>query len=272
MMQDNPLISIVIPMYNAQDYIEETVQSVISQSYQDWEMIIVNNASTDRSIELIEKIEDPRIRVITLSQNSGGPAKPRNEGVKDAKGEYIAFLDADDLWTPDKLQKQLDYMVSQKMNFSSTGKTNINEASEEINFKANILAKLNAKNSKKDICDLIKYRFIFTSTVMVKRTLDIHFNEENKYRAVEDLCAWLKLFNQEDTRYIFMEERLLKYRILAQSASNRNIEYINATKAYICILNFILKYEMYENMKCFYKACARDFSLNFLQKTIGKNK
>jgi len=271
-MIKQPLVSIIIPMYNAEKYIEETIKSVMAQTYQNWEIIVVSNASTDRSEELIALLRDARIQMITLDRNSGGPAKPRNIGLKHAKGEYIAFLDADDLWTKDKLEVQLSHMLENNINFSSTGKTNINESSIEINFKAGILAKMNARNSKKDICDLIKYRFIFTSSVMISSHLKVHFNEEKKYIAVEDLCAWLNVFKNPETKYAYIEKNLLKYRIVGQSISARGMEYKHATKAYICILNFILKNELYEHMKCFYRACARDFSLNFLQKILGEKK
>ncbi len=267
-----PLVSIIIPMYNAEKYIEETIKSVMLQTYQNWEIIVVSNASTDRSEELIASLDDARIQVIKSDINSGGPAKPRNIGLGHAKGEYIAFLDADDLWTKDKLEVQLSYMLENNVNFSSTGKINIDESSEEMNFKAGILAKVNARNSKKTICDLIKYRFIFTSSVMISSQLKVHFNEEKKYIAVEDLCAWLNVFKRLESKYMYMEENLLKYRIVEQSISARGMEYKHATKAYICILNFILKNELYEHMKCFYRACARDFSLNFLQKTLGEKK
>lgn len=271
-MIKQPLVSIIIPMYNAEKYIEETIKSVMVQTYQNWEIIVVSNASTDKSVELIALLHDARIQVVELDINSGGPAKPRNIGLQHAQGEYIAFLDADDLWTKDKLEIQLSHMLENNINFSSTGKTNIDESSNEINFKAGVLAKINARNSKKNMCDLIKYRFVFTSSVMVSSQLKVHFNEEKNYIAVEDLCAWLNVFKNPETKYTYIEKNLLKYRIVEQSISSRGMEYKHVTKAYICILNFILKNELYDNMKCFYKACARDYSLNFLQKILGKTK
>jgi len=273
-LKDTPLISIIIPVYNAEKYIEETIENILSQTYKNYEILVIDDCSNDRSVQIIKKLAEQHecITLIESEVNFGGPAKPRNIGVENANGEYLAFLDADDLWTRDKLQKQFTYMLDNHLNFSSTGKVNIDEYSNEINFKANILAKINSRNSKKNICDLIKYRFIFTSSVIVSSDLNVYFDESHKYKAVEDLCAWLNLFRQSKTQYGYIENRILKYRILEQSISARNIEFKHATKAYICILNFILKYEMYENMKCFYKACARDFSLNFLQKTMGKNK
>jgi len=270
MKNHQPLVSVVIPLYNAQKHISETIESVLSQSYESWELIVVDDCSTDNSVDVVKRYVglDSRIKLIESEINFGGPARPRNIGIECAKGEYIAFLDADDVWLEDKLKIQIEYMQTYKLNFSSTAKLNINEVSENINFKANLLSKL--KTSKKDICDLIKNRFIFTSSVIIAKSILVHFSEEKKYVAVEDLCAWLMIFNHPEVKYGFLNQRLLKYRIVKQSISDRSMEYKHATKAYMCILDFILKYDLYRYMRCFYFACARDYSLNFLQKKLRR--
>ncbi|MBZ8182200.1 glycosyltransferase [Oscillatoria salina] len=99
------LISVIIPAYNAQKTIKETIESVLKQTFPDFELIIINDGSQDSTLEIIQEIKDPRIRVFSY-QNSR-QAVSRNRGISRATGEYIAFLDADDLWTPDKLEKQL---------------------------------------------------------------------------------------------------------------------------------------------------------------------
>jgi teichuronic acid biosynthesis glycosyltransferase TuaG len=270
-MKEELLISVIIPLYNAEKFIAETIETVLKQTYQNFEILIVDDCSTDGSVSIVNHMaeDDDRIKLIQSDTNFGGPAKPRNIGVEHAKGEYIAFLDADDLWDEKKLELQLGMMMENDIHFSSTGKINIDESSQKANLKAGVLAKVSAKNSKKDLCDLIKYRFVFTSSVMVLKSIMPLFNEEKKYIAVEDLCAWMEIF-KSDGKYQYMQEPLLKYRIVNQSISARGTEYKHATKAYICMLHFILKYELYENMACFYKACARDYSLNFLQKIFRK--
>jgi len=100
-----PLISVVIPAYNAENTIKATVKSVLNQTFADFELIIINDGSKDSTLDIISGITDPRIKII--SQPNAGPQKSRNRGVSEAKGEYLAFLDADDLWTPEKLESQL---------------------------------------------------------------------------------------------------------------------------------------------------------------------
>ncbi|MGB3239301.1 MAG: glycosyltransferase [Geitlerinemataceae cyanobacterium] len=101
-----PVISIIIPVYNGEKTIEETVRSVLNQRFQDFEIIIINDGSKDKTLEAINQIADSRIQVYSYS-NSGQGAS-RNRGLVQANGQYVAFLDADDLWTPDKLEAQLD--------------------------------------------------------------------------------------------------------------------------------------------------------------------
>ena len=116
-----PFISIVTPSYNASSFIKETIHSVQSQTYNNWEMIIVDDVSKDNTRELIkEEIEtDNRIRLIELTENSGA-AIARNTGINNAKGKYVAFLDSDDLWLPEKLEKQLEFMQNNDIAFSFT--------------------------------------------------------------------------------------------------------------------------------------------------------
>ena len=100
-----PKISIIIPAYNAERTIIETIQSVRQQTFTDFEIIVINDGSTDKTVELLQTIKDPRLKV--FSYENGGLPEARNRGIVRARGEFIAFLDADDLWTPDKLELQL---------------------------------------------------------------------------------------------------------------------------------------------------------------------
>ena len=106
-------ISVILPVYNSEDYLAETIESVLNQTMNDFEFIIVDHAITDGSKVIINKYAetDHRISVINLGFNKGGPAYPRNEGIKSAQGEYIAFIDSDDIWDKKKLSKQIDFMI-----------------------------------------------------------------------------------------------------------------------------------------------------------------
>ena len=115
-------VTILMPAYNVQPFIKAAIRSVQLQSFQDWELIIINDGSSDRTKEIVdtEAQDDPRIHSLSLKQNAG-PAVARNHGLKHAKGRYIAFLDADDQWLPQKLEVQIAFMRAQNMAFSYTG-------------------------------------------------------------------------------------------------------------------------------------------------------
>lgn len=113
----NNLVSIVMPAYNTGTYIVESIRSVIAQTYQNWELLIVDDCSSDNTIEIIQSFNDERIRLFVNDVNSGA-AVSRNRALREAKGKWIAFLDSDDLWDPKKLEKQLRFM--QKNNYAFT--------------------------------------------------------------------------------------------------------------------------------------------------------
>jgi teichuronic acid biosynthesis glycosyltransferase TuaG len=113
------LVTIIMPAHNSQDSLSESVQSVLAQTYKDWELILVDDASSDGTLALASQFasDDPRIRVLPLQQNVG-VAEARNRGISAARGQYLAFLDSDDLWLPNKLETQIDFMRSTGAGFS----------------------------------------------------------------------------------------------------------------------------------------------------------
>ena len=111
----NNLVSIIMPSYNTANYIKDTINSVISQTYTEWELLIIDDCSPDNSNEIIESYKDSRIRLLKNSSNLGA-ALSRNYGLREAKGKYIAFIDSDDTWSSDKLEKQVQFI--EKNNFS----------------------------------------------------------------------------------------------------------------------------------------------------------
>lgn len=131
-MKDYGLVSIITPNWNCAKFIAETVKSVQNQTYTNWEMIIVDDCSTDGSENLVELFmsEDKRIRLLQNSKNSGA-AISRNYALREARGKWIAFLDSDDLWMPDKLEKQLEFMADNNYKFSYTQYIEINEFGQE---------------------------------------------------------------------------------------------------------------------------------------------
>ena len=130
------LVSIITPAYNAAKYITETIESVLAQTYPKWEMLIVNDCSKDNTAEIVQRYaaKDNRIKLINLKQNSGA-AVARNTAIQNAKGRYIAFLDSDDLWKKEKLQKQLRFMQQNDYAFTFHNFIMFNDGTEKENGK-----------------------------------------------------------------------------------------------------------------------------------------
>lgn len=140
---NKPIVSIITPNYNCSRFIAETIESVLAQTYANWEMIIVDDCSTDNSYEIALNYskKDSRIKVLKNTKNSGA-AFSRNSALDIAQGEYISFLDSDDLWEKEKLEKQLDFMVNNNCDFSYTIYDLIDEESKKMNKEVRIPKKL----------------------------------------------------------------------------------------------------------------------------------
>lgn len=145
-----PLISIIMPVYNVENYVVETLKSVQKQTYENWECICIDDASKDESIRKITEIaaKDSRIKIVRLDLNSGA-AVARNKGIENAKGEYLAFLDADDLWDERKLEIQLGYMRETNSLITCTSYGKIDE-------KSNVLEKVCRCKKKYTYEDVLK--------------------------------------------------------------------------------------------------------------------
>ena len=155
------MISIIVPVFNAGKYIEDTIQSVRSQTYKDWELILVDDYSSDNSADYIEKLaaEDERIRLIRNDRNEGA-AMARNTGIEAAQGRYIAFLDADDIWAPDKLEEELAYMIETGAGFIFTSYHFGDENAVPTGKAVHVPATLTYRQA-------LSRTVIFTSTVLI---------------------------------------------------------------------------------------------------------
>lgn len=147
-----PLISIVIPAYNAQNTILETIQSVQKQTFTDFELIVINNGSTDQTLKLLNNIQKPCLKIFSYQENAK-VAMARNRGISQAKGEFIAFLDADDIWAPDKLELQLTALrENPEAGLAYSWTCNMDEKGENfasghhVTFEGNVYAQLLAEN------------------------------------------------------------------------------------------------------------------------------
>lgn len=126
-------VSIVVPIYNCEDFIEETLLSIKGQTYSDYEVLLIDDVSKDNSIDIIKKVvgDDDRFKIISLEKNQGA-AVARNTGIKASEGMYIAFLDSDDIWHSDKLEKQISFMEENNYDFTFTAYNKIDEDIKKI--------------------------------------------------------------------------------------------------------------------------------------------
>lgn len=181
----NPLVCVVMPAYNAAEYIKDAVLSVMAQTYKNWELLIIDDGSTDTTSEIVEKIaaEDSRISYIKNEKNMG-VARTRNRGMDLCKGDYIAFLDSDDMWHPEKLKEQIKCMEENKADLSYTSYALVNREGEKI--KEDYLVPKTVSFE-----ELLKENVIGCSTVMLRGS------SAQKYRFQpdfyhEDYVLWLE--------------------------------------------------------------------------------
>lgn len=219
------LISIIMPLYNKEKYIEETMKSIIKQTYTNWELIIIDDKSTDNSAKICNKYLNEKIKLVSMSENSG-PALARNKGIELAKGRYIAFVDADDLWKEEKLEKQIEFMEENNYSFTYSQFQYINENGNAKNNKTEVQTKTTYKEALKNIR-------ILTSTVIIDLK---QINKELiKMPNVvsEDIATWWQILKNGHIAY-GLQECLVGYRVTKDSLSGNKIKsVINRWKLYI---------------------------------------
>lgn len=215
------LVSIITPVYNAEQYIEETIRSVQNQSYKNWEMLLINDCSTDSSEKIIEKMSklDSRIKYIKLEKNSGA-AVTRNIGIEKAEGRYIAFLDSDDVWKETKLEKQIELLEQKKVGFCFTSYRYFLEDGSLTNKVARAPEKI-------DYNGLLKNTIIGCSTVIVDRNILGDFRMTNVRRG-QDTATWLSLLKKVDYAYGIYDDLVL-YRVVEGSLSHNKFKAIKRT-------------------------------------------
>ena len=266
-----PLVTVITPIFNAQNFIAETIESVIDQTYQNWEMIIVDDCSTDNSRDIVKKYEvkDSRIKLIELEVNFGGPARPRNVGLDISKGDYLAFLDADDVWLENKLQVQISEMLVNNLDFTSTDSKFIDDNSiDTIINKHKIVIFFKKIKRKATLSDVIKGNFIRASSAIVSKNFISKFDENKDFIGVEDIYLWMKILNEKSVRYKYITDKLTKYRISSTSLSERGDNQKQAIKANLCILKFILDNQKFEYIKYFYIRIIKLAFIYFIKKII----
>lgn len=247
---DYGLVSIVMPNYNSEKYLKATIDSVLAQTYTNWELLFVDDCSTDSSLEIVRSYNDSRIKILQNEKNSGA-AVSRNYALREAKGKWIAFLDSDDLWIPEKLEKQLAYMQNNDISFSYTDYEVIDEDNKIIStFKP-----------KLDVCkykDILKHNCIGCLTVIYNTDkLGKVFMPTDAIKR-EDLACWLAILKSGEEGHC-LHESLAQYKVHSNSVSSnkfkmmkyqwnvyRKVEGINVFKSLCYLISWaiagVLKY------------------------------
>lgn len=202
-MQDYGLVSIITPNWNCAKFIGETIRSVQAQTYQNWEMIIVDDCSTDGSETVVEPYmrEDKRIKFLRNPKNSGA-AITRNYGLREAKGRWIAFLDSDDLWLPEKLEKQLAFMVENGYAFSYHEYTEMTEDGQDMGVYVSGIRKVSA-------FDMYACCWPGCLAVMYDREM-VGLIQINDVKKNNDTAMWLKVVKKAPC--YLLKENLARYR------------------------------------------------------------
>ena len=249
----NNLVSIIMPSYNSSKFIEKSINSVLNQTYQNWELIIVDDNSKDNSLEIIKSFKDSRIKSFHNGRNLGA-ARSRNRAIKKAKGRYIAFLDSDDLWKEDKLEKQISFMQKNSIDFSYSAYDLIDEE-DKLLGSFTPPKKVNYK-------DLLKTCSIgcLTAIYDTKNFGKVYMPDIPKG---QDYGLWLKILKKIEFAYSF-DEPLAIYRIRKKSISSnklkaikhqwniyRNLEKLSHFSSFYYLLHYgyngIKKYKRYSS-------------------------
>lgn len=216
-----PKVSVIIPVYNAEKYLLEAIESVIDQSYDDWEIIAVNDGSTDSSPDILKNYEDrypSKIRV--LHQPNSGLSAARNAAIAAANGEYIAFLDADDLWLPEKTDEQV-YLLDNNSDIGLVYSDIFELKNGKLKKRRNVIG---GRMFRGDIFDSLFYQnFIPVLSVMVRKSvLDKCGLFDPVYHGTQDYDLWMRIADKYQIDFI--DRQLAIYRIHEQNMSANNVE------------------------------------------------
>lgn len=214
----NEKVSVIIPVYNSERYIKNTLESVLNQTYQDFEIIIIDDCSNDKSKEIIQKIAESDSRLLYhLQERNCGVAVARNTALDLSAGRYIAFLDSDDEWKKNKLEKQLKLMQEKEAGFVFSAIEMMDETGQKRKEKRKITTEVTYNY-------LLKNTIIPTSSVLIDRNIIDNFKMP-LMRSGQDYAAWLLILRRGIKAY-GIDEALVKYRVGKNSLSSNKLKSI----------------------------------------------
>ncbi|MDB9910297.1 glycosyltransferase family 2 protein [Flavobacteriales bacterium] len=249
-MQINKLVSIITPSYNSAKFIKQCIESVIAQTYTNWEMLIVDDYSADNSLQILKKYYDKRIQLIELDENVGA-SESRNVAIRKAKGKYIAFLDSDDLWEPQKLEKQISFMETEDIAFSFSTYQLMSDDESKL-YSIIHAPKIVTYSS------YLKKTIIGCLTVIIDKEKTGGFEMPN-IRSSHDMALWLLIMRRGFDAY-GLDENLARYRIVSTS---------NTANKWRAAKDVWMVYRQFEKLSFFYSIwCFLNYAFNAIIKRI----
>ena len=212
--KNGSLVSVVMAAYNAQDTIASAIQSVLDQTYSNWELLIIDDCSQDNTVSIVQSFADERIRLLVNKKNCG-VSLTRKKGLDAAKGDWIAVLDSDDIWEPQKLKKQIELSKLKNAKLIFTGSGFMDESGKRLDWQLHVPKRLTYR-------ELLKQNLVSNSSVLVKKEL------YKKYYAIgdnmhEDFAIWLGISKEGIIAY-GIDEPLLVYRLATSSKSSNKLK------------------------------------------------
>jgi teichuronic acid biosynthesis glycosyltransferase TuaG len=218
------LVSVITPAYNCEQFIGEAINSVLNQTYKNWEMIIVNDKSTDNTRTIVEEYtkRDKRIKLFNQPTNQGA-ASARNKAIEISQGRFIAFLDSDDAWKPEKLQRQVKFMLDNNYGFTFTSYEIMGKKQDSNNRIFHAVERITYEQ-------YLKNTIIGCSSVILDKEILGNIKVESGY--LEDVLTWMKYLKQGYIAY-GITENLGSYRVVEQSVSSNKFK--NAKRYFWCL-------------------------------------
>ena len=229
------LVSVIVPVYNVEQYISQAIESVLLQTYTNFELLVINDASPDRSVKICQQFRDPRLRII--SQKNRGLAGARNTGIREAKGDYIAFLDGDDLWLPEKLAQHVQHLAaspqvgvsfSRSQFIDSEGKSlgiyqmpKLTEITPNHLLCRNPIGNGSSPVIRREVLAAIKF------TDNLHRTKEDFYFDEN-FRQSEDIECWLRIACQTSWKIEGIPQALTLYRVNGEGLSAKILKQLDS--------------------------------------------
>ena len=247
-----PLVSVIMPCYNMERFLPQTIASVVGQTFEDWELLIVDDASTDGTHDVLKQAgdHDQRIRWFVKPEHSG-IADTRNRCLQMAQGRYLAFLDADDLWYPNKLERQLKFMTEGNIGFSYTSYDCVDENGTPLDKTVKTAGNLDYKS-------FLRNTIIGCSTVMLDADIVGQVTVPD-FRTSEDTATWLGILKKGIIAHAF-DESLTSYRVRRKSASS------NKMKASYDLWTVYRKHEKLSFFNALYCFCC--YAFNAIKKRL----